>query len=611
MKQKLYFLLRSYLYWMILSMIAKIIFIIYQGMGANPLSVYDYGRIFYHGLRIDLSLGGYITMLYSIILAATPWLEKNIARRILTILTSLLAFTFWTVVVVDLELFKSWGYHIDATPLLYLKTPKEAMASTSNSQIAILTIGMLILTALSVYTFMRYIARPFNYKKGQYWQPLVFLLIGGAMIIPIRGGFNVAPMNSSFVFFHKTSMFANQAAINPVWNFMYEVMHIKKIKNTYNFMPQNEAQQIVDTLNHTNGNYPRLLKNSRPNIVVLLLESFTVNAIEVLGGKPGVTPELNKLAKEGILFTNIYATGNRSDRGLVGVISAYPSHPNLAMIKYPNKTSARPRFPKDLEENGYNTRFYYAGDINFGSFRSYITMSFQDMVTEQDFSGKAKENSFKWGVHDEYMFERLYDDLSKAQQPFMYMAFNMSSHEPFDVPMQTKIQGESSEAKFMNAIYYTDSCIGNLIRKYKQSGMWENTLFVLIADHGTRHIGNLDSQTPRAYQIPMIFTGGALNVRDTVVETIGSQTDMVATLFDQLGIDHSGYKYSRNLLADDVIPFAFYSYSGMAGVISQDGRSLFDMNGRHFIQGDSLYNNTQRFKAYLQVLDNDINGSQK
>lgn len=101
-----------------------------------------------------------------------------------------------------------------------------------------------------------------------------------------------------------------------------------------------------------------------------------------------------------------------------------------------------------MEQEGYATRYYYAGDINFGGFRSYVTMSFQDMVTEDDFSGEAIKTRFKWGVHDQYMYARLAEDLKKAPHPFLYMAFNLDSHEPFEVPIPTHIQGTIRNISF-------------------------------------------------------------------------------------------------------------------------------------------------------------------
>ncbi len=339
----------------------------------------------------------------------------------------------------------------------------------------------------------------------------------------------------------------------------------------------------------------------------MLLESFTADAVEALGGELGVTPHLSQLVGEGVLFSRIYAGGNRSDRGLASVISAYPAHPGFSLLDYPNKMAERPRFSKDLEAIGYHTCFYYAGDINFGGFRPYITLSFQQMVTEADFSGEAKRHTFKWGVHDEYLLEKLYQDLCSAPQPFMYMAFTMSSHEPFEVPGEKPDKNAGEPEKFKNAIRYTDRCIGEFVRKCKEFGMWDNTLLVLIADHGTIKIRQRKPYEPEAFHIPMIFAGGALKQHGVVVPTIGSQTDLVATLFGQLQLDHSSYKYSKNLLADSIFPFAFYAYSGTAGLVTEEGNTVLNLQNDQIIAGDGLPENAAYLRAYMQTLDQDVN----
>ncbi len=608
MKNKLLFLLKYYLFWIFLSLVAKALFLFYQGNEASTLTGGDYVRIFFRGLRLDLSLGGYIMMLSCLIMAVTPFVREQVVRKLFSGITIVLLIVFSGIMTVDLELFKSWGYHLDVTPLVYLKDPKQAVASTPVGLMIGLILILIAFVVAGWFLYRRFVLRSLHYTRGAWWQIPVFLVIGGGMLIPVRGGFNVAPMNSSFVYFHPKSMFANQAAVNPVWNFIYELLHIHKFEGNYNFMEADKAEAIVADLVKTDTLYPRLLKTSRPNIVFLLLESFTANAVGALGGVPGVTPHLDALAKEGVLFSNIYATAGRSDRGMLAAISAFPAHPDIAMIRYPNKTVAHPRFPKDLEKEGYSTRYYYAGDINFGGFRSYVTMSFQSMVTEDDFSGEAIKTRFKWGVHDQYMYARLAEDLKKAPQPFMYMAFNLDSHEPFEVPIPTHIQGDDTENKFLNAVWYTDSCIGKLVEECKSSGLWENTLFILMADHGTRYVGNLSPTDPAMYRIPLIFSGGALQVRDTVIPVIGSQTDMVATLLAQMDLDYSPYKYSKNLLAKDVKPFAFYSYSGATGVVSEYGTSIYNLQSRQYIQTDSLNRNDELLKAWLQSIHTDVIG---
>lgn len=604
MKAKLLFLLKYYLFWILMSVAAKVVFLLYQWKDSSTLTGGDIWHILSGGLQLDLSLGGYIVMFAAVIMVFSCFLSEKVIRLIFSALTLLFLVFFSVVMTVDLELFKNWGYHLDTTPLLYLKTPKEAMASTPVWLIISLVLLMMMWITGGFWIFRKWGLSGLHYAKRNYWGIPVFLIIGGLMLIPVRGGFNVAPLNSSFVFFHPRNMYANQAAINPVWNFVYELMHIKKLDKQYVYMPEQEALQLVDSVMHTGTEFPRILKNERPNIVFLLLESFTANAIEALGGEPGATPTINQLVHEGILFSNIYATASRSDRGMVAAISALPSHPSVALIRYPNKMMEHPRFPKELEQAGYSTRYYYAGDINFGGFRSYVTMSFQDMVTEDDFSGEAVRNRFKWGVHDQYMFQRLHEDLIKAPQPFMYMAFNMSSHEPYTVPGENKFPGDDVQNKFLNAIHYSDRCIGDFISECKESGVWDNTLFILMADHGTRNIRHLEPADPAAYHIPLLLTGGALNVRDTVVHTIGSQTDMVATVLAQLGMDHSGYKFSRNLLADSVVPFAFYSFANAAGIVTQNGVCIWDLQAQRPVRNDGDENDRKLLQAYLQTVSN-------
>lgn len=599
MKSRLLFLLKYYIFWIVFSIVAKGLFLVYQYSETSSLEIADYWMIFWKGLRMDLSFGGYIMMLSSIILALGVFLPSAWVKRIFSGLTFLLLLICSLVVVGDLELFKNWGYHMDATPLLYLKTPGDALASTPTWLILLLIALCVVLVCVFYIFYQRKISPGLKISDGKMWHTVVYLLLGGAMIIPVRGGFNVAPMNVSFVFFNNKNMYANQAAINPVWNFLYEVMHVDKLKGDFHYMTDERAEYLVDSLYRQEGVYPKLLKVERPNVVVLLLETFTLNAWNDM-------PNLQRLAKEGVFFSNIYATGNRSDRGMLGVISAFPAHPKVSMLKYPNKTYNHPRFPVDFEAAGYSTRFYYTGDINFGGFRSYVTMSFQQMVTENDFSGEAIEQRFKWGVHDGYMFERLHDDLLQAKQPFMYMAFTLSSHEPFTVPMETKIPGEDSGSKLRNAIAYTDQCLGDFFESVKASGLWDNTLFVLIADHGTRHIGQLQPHVPEAYRIPMVFTGGVLNVRDIVVDKIGSQTDMVATLYAQLGMDASAFRYSKNLLDASSIPFAFYAFGNAAAIINEEGACIYDLRTKANIGSNQNPNTLELVKAYLQVLNQDF-----
>lgn len=613
MRSRLFFLIKYILFWLLFSVAAKGLFLLWQYPESSALHSPEVFLVFWKGLRIDLSLAGYVALLSCVLLAVGTWVPGRWVNRIFAGLTGVLLAFFGLVVVGDLEVFANWGYHVDATPLLYLSTPGEMLSSLTAGRLLLLVVVWILLVG-GFYLFYRWwVARSLRVEmpagkasgKRRCWQPLVWLLLGGSMMIPIRGGFNVAPMNVSFVFFSTRSLFANQAAINPVWNFLYEATHLYRLEGDFDTMPRTEALAKIRRVNQGSGTFVQVVDTTRrPNVVVLLLETFTMNGWEAM-------PNVRKAAREGVLFSRVYATGNRSDRGLLGTISGFPAHPLVSLLGYPAKTYELPRFSVDFREQGYHTAFHYAGDLNFGGFRSYVTMSFQEQVTEADFSGEAIKNRFKWGVHDQYMLERLYDDLRKAPSPHLTMAFTMSSHEPFEVPGEVTVPGTDSGSRLRNSIAYTDRCLGDFFGKCKESGIWDNTLFVLVADHGTRHIGNITPSLPEAFHIPLIFTGGAMQVRDSVVETIGSQTDLATTLLAQLGMDTSRYRFGKNLLDPGITPFAFYAYSGAAGVVLPEGAYVLDLKSGRVLQESSNPLGEEIANAYLQEVDHIFKDSKK
>lgn len=605
MKTRLAFLLKYYLFWLVYAFVCRLFFLAFFWDKAGEFGAYEFAMIFRKGLRMDLSLGGYVLLVSCVVLALlslTPWRwAKNFFRAF----TLLLLIIFTVIVLGDMQAFKVWGYHLDGAVIDYLKTPGEAFASASAGIWGFSIVAFLIVVALFYFLFEKAVLFKKNPGRTFWWQSLVLLALGGTMLLPIRGGLNVSPMNISFAFFSNKYPFANQAAVNPVWNFIWEALHHNKRKASFHFMPQDQADAILDSIYSSPGKYPHILKKNRPNVVIVLLESFTANAVGVVGGVRDVTPNLDKIAHEGLLFSQIYATGARSDRGLGGVLAAIPAHPVAAEISMPKKVSALHAFSKDFEAEGYRTAFYYAGDLNFGGFRAFTTSNFQRLITENDFSGESIKNRMKWGVHDQYLFDKLFDDIQKSSLPSLSFAFTLSSHEPFTVPGEKKVEGSTTEKLFLNSVAYTDAQLGRFIDRCKQSGIWDNTLFVFIADHGVRHVNNPDPKMPESFHIPMIFSGGALSVRDSVVNTLGSQTDLAATLLPQFGINHSSYKYSRNLLADSVAQIAFYANPSSVGVISPKGVTVFDIQGRTFIEGGGIESNRLKLEAYLQTIDSE------
>jgi phosphoglycerol transferase MdoB-like AlkP superfamily enzyme len=511
--------------------------------------------------------------------------------------------------VVDVELFRHWGFRLDTTPLLYLKNPKEALTSIPISRSILLIILGIAWYAMVLNIFSKVVYPLFDMKgrAGLLVTPF-FLILAAACILPIRGSLGTAPMNHAFVFFSNQSL-ANQAAINMPWNLMHALTHMDRLKE-YKFMPNEEAELIANSyLNSPNCEQVQVMNTDRPNVIIVVLESFSAFIVESLGGDPRVTPNLNELAKEGILFSNFYADGYRTERGLVAVASGYPAQPVMPVISINSKVQKLPSIAKELLKEGYGTAFYYGGDINFVNTRGYVlSAGYQRYTTRSEFTKKQEEGT-TWGAHDEYVYERMLKDLDTVSTPFFYTFLTLSSHEPYGVPMPTAIEGTSEEDKFKNSAYYADKCLGDFINRAKQKIWWDNTVVIFVADHGKRNSYNLANYDPRIYHIPMVWVGGALKKQNLVVDKLGSQRDIATTLLSQMRIPTKQFKFSKNMFNLCEPSYAMYVYKGGFGFLKDSTTVVYSNDVNGVIQeqnADSL--DVIHAKALFQLFNEDFLG---
>ena len=398
---------------------------------------------------MDSSLAGYILLLTFLLLAIFFWVSPKSITRMYNALTILLLLVVNTVVISDMELYRNWGYRIDATPLLYLKTPKEAMASVKTPLLILFVVLLIGITYLTHLAYRKWVARELSQaNKARWWYSPIYIFLAATMIIPIRGGFGIAPINPGKVYFSQNN-FCNHAALNPVWNMMYSVSKSSSMSKTYNVeIDKATAHQRFGELMHTDSTL-YVLNTNQPNIIIILLESFGAKLVGPLGGLPNVTPNLNRLASEGILFTRTTASGDRSDKGIIAVLSGFPAQPTQSVIKYPTKSNKLPTISEVLYNQGYSTAFYYGGDPDFANIRSFLYHAkFQRLITQDDFP-KSYRNS-KWGVHDEHVFNYLLTDIDSAKAPFFKMFFTLSSHEPFEIPAKPKFNGKTEVEQFLS-----------------------------------------------------------------------------------------------------------------------------------------------------------------
>ena len=387
-----------------------------------------------------------------------------------------------------------------------------------------------------------------------------YWLAYSCLIIPIRGGFGKAPMNVGAVYFHENT-FANHAAINVVWNVGFSLTEDRSKPKTLNYFSQKDARNIIKAryLNNAKSNV-HVLTNNRPNIVLFIMESFSAKLIEPLGGAKGATPHFNDYCSNGILFTHLYATATRSDKGISAVLSSFPSLSHETITMFPEKSAKVPSLCRDLKEQGYNTAFYYGGDINFAGLNSYlINGGYQNIIDLKDFPNS--EAIANWGVPDQFVFDKLFNDIQNTtEKPFFYTMFTLSNHEPFDIPTKPHFKGNDLDNKFLSTAYYTDSCLNDFLEKCKKSGIWENTLFIMVADHGSGIPGNTKHHEPPKFHIPLLWLGGVLDTT-MKVEQFGSQLDIAKTVLHQMNLDGGEFTYGRDLLVPDTSAFAVYAHN--------------------------------------------------
>ncbi len=575
------------------------------------ISLKDFAQVMWHGLPLDFSMSAYVCVVPFLLVTVSVFKNWSVLQKI-TKIYSIVLFALATLIFsADLDLYAAWGFRIDSSVFMYLKTPKDAVASFDAwlvvRQLCIMTIVFFAL----YFCYKKLIDKDFcKFSPVKKKYSIAFILLVVALFYPIRGGFSDATMNVGWVYYSK-NMFLNHAAVNPTWNLLNSMAHSNiDFTKEYRYFADEELPEAMSAmLPKRDSTFTHVLKTDRPNIILVILESFAANVVAPLGGENGVTPNLNALCDEGILFTDFYGNSYRTDRGVMCVMSGYPVPAKYSIMKNPNKTANIPNIGNELKNVGYDIAFYYGGDENFTNMRSYLVNGgFEKIVSNKDFSLKDAPTS--WGAADDVVFKRLLNDLNeeKHEKPFFRTLLTLSSHEPFKVPMETKFVGESRDDKYRNSVYYTDSAIGEFVRSAKKTSWWENTLMIFVSDHSFPYPEGITNYEPNRYRIPCLWIGGALE-NSCKIEKPASQIDICATLLSQLGICHDDFIFSKNLFDDSQNAFGFYSYYHGFGLKTADSFCAYDLDSEKIIEDNRLPADEQlanRGKAFMQYIFNDI-----
>ena len=604
MKKRILYIITLFFTLLLLFVSQKPLFMLYNDAVGKDAVWSDFFQVMLHGASLDATTAGYLTALPLLFIIISIWLKKVSLRKYLIpyyIIASLLVtITF----VVDMGLYPFWGFKLDASVFLYLDSPEEAMASVSAGFVAIRVLAMVLLAALYTLLLAKITPQKLEAVKKKVSGTGVMLLLTGVLFIIIRGGVTESTSNVGQAYF-SNNQFLNHSAVNPCFSLLSSMGKSKDFASEFDFFAEEERASLFDGLYPvTDGDsIVEVLNTKKPNVLLIMMEGFGGVFIEPLGGLSDVAPNLNCLSQEGVFFTNCYANSFRTDRGTVCTLSGYLGLPTASVMKIPAKSRTLPAISEELVKAGYQTDFLYGGDINFTNMKSYLlSKGYQKLTADTDFS-LAEQASNVWGVNDDITADWLLSQLKERKEgPWFTTYLTLSSHEPFDVPYNRL------EEKIPNAFAYTDECLGKLIDGLKQSEVWEDLLIVCIPDHGFCYPQGSVDRGGEYSKIPMLWLGGSVK-QPMKVDKIMNQADMAATLLAQLGLDHSMFTFSRNVLGSDYsYPFAFHTSGSTFTFRDSTGVSAYDTkaNTISYEEPSSSEDRLKRGKAILQSVYDDL-----
>ncbi|MCG8475445.1 MAG: LTA synthase family protein [Cytophagales bacterium] len=568
---------------------------------------------FRKGVYMDVSMACYFLALPLVLLFVQSFLKKNrVTSRISKYFTYLLVLLNSALVSGEMPLFPEWNSKLNYKVLLYLEQPGEVMRITPFSTIAAVIFMVALQFALGVWLYKRMMKSQRQVQTPWYSGTAVFLLLLTFDVLGIRGGWQEMPIRQSDVYFSQSNR-VNLLAVNSTWNFIRSWMKNKKnLKgNPYKYFQKEEAESIANSLHpeFKADSTVSVLKTRRPNIVLLVLESFGGDVVERLGGYKGITPNFDRLSREGLFFENVYTSAERSDQGMTGIFSGFPAQQFTSVGAQTAKAPNLPSMLRILRSAGYQTSFHFGGQLNFGNIKSYLySQGMETVVDEEDFPSRQKTS--RLGAHDEYLFARLLKDQKPLREPFLSAAFTQSSHSPYDHPAAGHFTQFGIHNGYMSGVWYMDSCLNEYLNKAKAEEWYDNTLFVLVADHGHSSPRNWEQDAPDSRRVPLLLWGPALKeeYRGKEVSSVAEQNDIPATLLAQLQLPAEEFEWSKNMLDPQTRGFAYYC--------SKRGMGWIDDKGKHMVystEKDTIYNTSyldafeaeealKKAKAYTQVV---------
>lgn len=542
-------LIRDYIYMVSIFFIGRLsLFVIYFDRFKD--SDINYWLTFLHGLRMDTIVCCILLAVPTLILTISPGMFKKGMNTFLRYYFLIVLSVIIYMQQATLPFFAEYDVRPNYLFVAYLEYPKEVFSMIIADYKFNIIVATVMLSSF-IYLFLKTTKETFikpletNYlKKIILVVPLSLILFIGA-----RSSFGHRPANNSDAMYSSNRLI-NEITKNSIYSVAYAVYAQKKYGNKvkrYGKMDIKEAFSRVEKMLNIKSNseispFARIEKthfkteNSK-NLVIFLQESLGAQFVETVGGDKGITPNMNRLSHEGILFKNLFSNGTRSVRGIAGVVSGNFSIPGKGVVKRNKSQKDYFTLSSLLEPYGYHTMFLYGGESRFDNMRGwFLGNGFDEIIDQPMFKNPVFTGT--WGVSDEDLVNRAnreFKALYAKNQKFAAVLFSTSNHTPFDFPEgKIKLIDGVARKSVKNAVKYADFAIGKFIENAKKEDYYEDTVFVIIADHNVRTYGD-DMVPVNMFHIPAVILGGG--VKPKICDKLSTQPDVLATALDLIGLD--------------------------------------------------------------------------
>jgi phosphoglycerol transferase MdoB-like AlkP superfamily enzyme len=505
----------------------------------GPVSFFNTFVTLFDGLIWDLGTWSIMSLpliLFSLLFKQSWW-EKFQSSRARIVPLFIAAFLLTYVGVCELFFWQEFHSRFNFIAVDYLIYTNEVLANLRQSfPMGFITLGVASLAGVLTWGVARLKIKETSIGR--------LPLAGSFVALSLVFAFALKP----FLETHEKDFHLDQLARNGFMEF-YRAFRSNKIdyRQFYAKVPDEMADKMFSTKKVPLSKLPFPFDMKKPNVVVIVVESLGAKFIGPLGGDKSTTPYLNELAKNSVFFTNLYANGTRTVRGLEAINLSVPPTPGYAVVKRPEHKGLF-SMGRTFAKNGYEPMFLYGGNGFFDNMNSFFGGNYYKVFDRGDF--KKDEVTFEnaWGACDEDMFRKADKIISEreSKNPFLLFMLTTSNHRPFTYP-EGRIDIPSGTGR-AGAVKYTDYAIGKFLEESKKKEWAKNTVFVVIADHSTEGRGQFDLEMSD-FHIPLWITAPGLQPK--TITKLGSQIDLLPSLIHLLGLKDSSPFFGQSFFNEN------------------------------------------------------------